>query len=400
MNVSIFRVAYILFITVIGLLFFYLHSVELYWQQTYHRSLPIMPSDERSPLLLGATLTQTLVDIEHESLRAVSDWNEEIIASINHEFLSEHAHHNLTALQVDVFPETSHIQSQPEPEPEHQDTIQQEETRLAEAILPNHEGKSDTVFIPSEEKIEQNANAESGSETGEEAQQQQLTFSPEPIVITPQDKILFAGDSLMQGVAPRVKRELFHKYKLESIDLSKQSTGLAYPSVYNWPKVVEETLANDSAIKVLAVFLGPNDPWNYPVKGRSSYLKFKSAQWEATYRYRINRILTAAKNHDVQVLWLGVPCMRKTKLHEDMLYLNSLYRSEVEKVNQHFITTSDLLGCSDELYNNAITTDKGAIKVRIDDGIHFTVPGQRILANTIISQLTINQPTEPEQEAE
>lgn len=56
------------------------------------------------------------------------------------------------------------------------------------------------------------------------------------------DKVFFAGDSLMQGVAPFVQKSLKQQYGIESANLSKQSTGLSYPSFFDWPKTIEETL--------------------------------------------------------------------------------------------------------------------------------------------------------------
>ncbi|OCG36501.1 SGNH/GDSL hydrolase family protein [Gilliamella sp. Gris1-4] len=208
-----------------------------------------------------------------------------------------------------------------------------------------------------------------------------------PIELTSNDKVFFAGDSLMQGIAPYVKKMLFKQYKIESLDLSKQSTGLAYPNAFNWPKTINDNLIADPSIKLLVVFLGANDPWDFPVKGYSKYAKFKSELWEEQYRLRIVSILNSAIEHNVQVLWLAAPCMRKPKLNDGMIYLNNLYKSELEKFQQYFLTTNELLGCTYEKFSNFIETDKAKIKVRVDDGVHFTPTGQKILANAIMEKI-------------
>ncbi len=59
----------------------------------------------------------------------------------------------------------------------------------------------------------------------------------------------------MQGVAPFVQKSLKQQYGIESANLSKQSTGLSYPSFFDWPKTIEETLKKHPEISVLAVFL-------------------------------------------------------------------------------------------------------------------------------------------------
>ena len=210
---------------------------------------------------------------------------------------------------------------------------------------------------------------------------------PIPIVLTQNDKVFFAGDSLMQGVAPYVKKMLFKQYKIESIDLSKRSTGLSYPKAFDWPKTINDKLSEDPSIKLLVVFLGANDPWDFPVKGYATNARFKSKLWEKQYRLRIASILEHVQKHSIQVLWLAPPCMRKQKLNDGMVYLNKLYQSELEKTQQHFLTTNELLGCSYEKFNSFIETDKEKIKVRVDDGVHFTPSGQRILAKAIMEKI-------------
>lgn len=214
-----------------------------------------------------------------------------------------------------------------------------------------------------------------------------LVDEPIPIVLNQNDKVFFAGDSLMQGVAPYVKKMLFKQYRIESIDLSKRSTGLSYPKAFDWPKTINDKLSEDPSIKLLVVFLGANDPWDFPVKGYATNVRFKSKLWEKHYRLRIASILEHVQKHRVQVLWLAPPCMRKKKLNDGMVYLNKLYQSELEKTQQHFLTTNELLGCSYEKFNSFVETNKEKIRVRVDDGVHFTPSGQKILAKAIMEKI-------------
>ena len=214
-----------------------------------------------------------------------------------------------------------------------------------------------------------------------------LVDEPIPIVLNQNDKVFFAGDSLMQGVAPYVKKMLFKQYRIESIDLSKRSTGLSYPKAFDWPKTINDKLSEDPSIKLLVVFLGANDPWDFPVKGYATNVRFKSKLWEKHYRLRIASILEHVQKHRVQVLWLAPPCMRKKKLNDGMVYLNKLYQSELEKTQQHFLTTNELLGCSYEKFNSFVEKNKEKIRVRVDDGVHFTPSGQKILAKAIMEKI-------------
>ena len=334
----------LLFITGIALIAIYHRSILIYWQQTYH-----------SDLFNSGGVTQDF--IKEDSDEAI---DEILLGSqatiIDHDDNVEDTNIHLIK-DILIIPQPDIVKKNQTNKPENNQASLL--TDLETPKIPKHD-------IP-------------------------LIHEPLPIVLTENDKVFFAGDSLMQGVAPYVKKMLFKQYKIESIDLSKQSTGLAYPKAFNWPKTISDNLITDPSIKLLVVFLGPNDPWDFPVKGYPKYVKFKSPIWEEEYRLRIAAILNSAYEHDVQVLWLAAPCMRKPKLNDGMVYLNMLYQSEIEKVQQHFLTTNQLLGCTYENFTSFVESDKGKIKVRVDDGVHFTSTGQKILATAIMEKIIFKQ---------
>ncbi|PNG33370.1 GDSL family lipase [Pseudomonas protegens] len=207
------------------------------------------------------------------------------------------------------------------------------------------------------------------------------------------DEVFFVGDSLMQGVAPHMANTLRKRYNVKSLNLSKQSTGLAYPSFFNWPKTVESTLASNPNIRLMVIFLGPNDPWDMPVVKGKPFLRFKTPDWEAAYRQRIDSILDTAQAHNVQVIWVGPPNMEKPKLSTAMAYLSDLYKSQIERYQQHFVSANEILGYQNDEFSYYRTTDDGKkVKTRVDDGIHFTTTGQKLIAERVIS--LINFPSQ------
>ncbi|BBG61032.1 DUF459 domain-containing protein [Providencia rustigianii] len=203
--------------------------------------------------------------------------------------------------------------------------------------------------------------------------------------ITAGDQVLFAGDSMMQGIAPHVKNMLLKKYNIDSINLSKQSTGLAYPRFFNWPETIAKALNDNPNIKVLVVFLGPNDPWDMPPQTGYKYVKFKSEEWEQVYRSRINDILATARQHNVDVIWVGPPNMRKNNLSDGMKFLRSLYQSEVEKYGEMYISANDVFKYKNDDYSDYIGDGSNAIKLRSGDGIHFSGKGQQMIAERVFS---------------
>ena len=356
------KVAYILIITVAGMLFLFRESVNTYWMQSYHQDSPLM-------------------EIEHWITGKKPDFVDSIAA------VDEKVGENVDE-KADAREESDY-----------------------DLLAGQSAGQQDFA----KQEIVKAVPEEVSKEMSQEAPEVEISEAEEVLAmgfVGPQfpqlpgdrevragDKLFFVGDSMMQGVAPRIKQALYQKEGIDGVDLSKQSTGLSYPNFYNWPKVVEETLAKDEDIRVMVVYLGANDPWDFPVPGRKQYLRFKSPEWERAYRSRIRQLLLSAKEHDIPVIWLGAPCMRKDQLHRDMIYLNRLYQEEVERFNGHYLPTSDILGCSDAGYAAHVVTDKGQQRVRANDGIHFTVAGQRMVGNRVIDLLSIN-PQEALDEAE
>lgn len=227
-----------------------------------------------------------------------------------------------------------------------------------------------------------------------EAQQR----AKEPPIITqinllPNKKVFFAGDSLMQGVAPWVMRELQSQYQIGSIDLSKQSTGLSYSSFFDWPATIEKTLQNNPDIGVLVIFLGANDPWAVPDpdKRGGKYIEFATPRWQELYSQKINRILTSAKENNVQVLWVTPPTMKRVKLNEQMKVLTDIYHQTIPKTQALVIDSNDVLIASPASYNysDSVTVEDKIIKVRSADGIHFTTDGQKLIAKNILSYMQI-----------
>ncbi|MDD1013756.1 DUF459 domain-containing protein [Pseudomonas rubra] len=202
------------------------------------------------------------------------------------------------------------------------------------------------------------------------------------------DEVFLVGDSLMQGVAPHLANSLRKRYQIKSVNLSKQSTGLAYPGFFNWPQTVAKTLESEPNIRLMVIFLGPNDPWDMPQGKGKPFLRFKSPEWEVTYRQRIDSILDQARAHNVQVIWVGPPNMQKPKLSTAMAYLSGLYEQQTGLYQQHYVSANPVLGYNDDSFSYTLQSSQGKrIKTRVDDGIHFTPTGQKLISERILSMI-------------
>ncbi|EAI4852631.1 DUF459 domain-containing protein [Campylobacter coli] len=202
------------------------------------------------------------------------------------------------------------------------------------------------------------------------------------------DEFLFIGDSLMQGVAIALNRDLID-LGLKANDLSKQNTGLSYKSYFDWAKATKEAFAKNPNIKYLVVLLGANDPWD--IKKGGIYHRFGSDSWIDIYTYRVNEIINIAKQYHAKILWFEIPPVKKNELNEKIQILNKIYSEEILKNKQIFINTKLFFSVNDEFSTYIKNENNKSIKMRTDDGIHFTSNGAKEMSKLLLQHITIKE---------
>ena len=354
------RALYAIVVTTALLFWLNQDSIKLYCQQKYHESCEIPLLGQMPAWRVGAQLTLAL---EEQRDRLLEQWQpaEQVAEAPAAEVLPE------SVPVVTVNLETPAALAKPLP--------------AAVTHPPVHNAPA-PVHAPAPVPV---------------AQPVVAAVAPVPTVLQPGkvaalaagDDVFLVGDSLMQGVAPHLANTLRKRYQIRTVNLSKQSTGLAYPGFFNWPRTVAETLDHEPNIRLMVVFLGPNDPWDMPQGKGKPFLRFKSPEWEVAYRARIDAILEQARAHNVQVLWVGPPNMEKARLSTAMNYLSGLYQEQTALFGQHYVSANPILGYTDESFSYTVRTPEGKrVKVRVDDGIHFTITGQKMIAEQVLSLIS------------
>jgi hypothetical protein len=212
------------------------------------------------------------------------------------------------------------------------------------------------------------------------------------IELEPQDRVLLIGDSLMQGLAPHLVARFKKKDQIQTVDMSRHSTGLTYPAFYNWPNAVKQAFTEQS-FDVMIVFMGANDPWDMTVKGK--YIRFASPRWNEIYSERVRAILEVASANNTRVIWLSTPPMGREDIKAKIPQLNQLYKTEIEKfaATAKFIDTAPVLTKDGVSYSRFIELpERGSVMLRTDDGIHFTTQGHRLLSKLTLAQFRLPQP--------
>lgn len=202
-------------------------------------------------------------------------------------------------------------------------------------------------------------------------------------------RILFAGDSMMQGIAPIIMRQLKASHPEWLLrNESQQSTGLTVKRRLDWVQKIKTEIV-EHKLTTVAVFLGPNDPWD--IYEKKQVIRFPSPEWEAIYSARVSEICEFAKEKKVHLIWIGLPTMKEKRVHSGATVQNPIFRDNMKRYGFDFISTEALIGYLDQPYVRAMTDETGKkINLRADDGIHFSPRGLQRIAAAVVK--TIDPP--------
>lgn len=368
------RVIYALLLSTLLLVWLNQQSISLYCQQKYHQSCEVPVLGQSAAWRFGGTLGQAMADARErffDSLQAQSG-AAPADAAVDDAVAVIELPPNIPVVTVDLEPAAVAVAPPPPPKP-------------APAPAPAAKARPVTVAAPAIAPPAPKPRVQPPAAPA-------LAVAPRSALVSLSlgDEVFLVGDSMMQGVAPHLSNTLLKRYGIKSINLSKQSTGLAYPGFFNWPQTVARTLQERPKVRLMVVFLGPNDPWDMPQGKGKPFLRFKTPAWEQAYRQRIDAVLEQANARGVQVIWVGPPNMRQQRLSTAMAYLRGLYQQQALQHRQHYVSANSVLGYKADEFS---FTAGGQLRTRADDGVHFTVSGQKLIANQVLSLITFPGPT-------
>ncbi len=211
------------------------------------------------------------------------------------------------------------------------------------------------------------------------------TLAQQKAVPGPQ-KILLAGDSMMQGVAPFLVRELSQSHPdWQLIDLSKQSTGLTARRYFDWPVTIAQTIESQQLTWVV-VFLGPNDPRDMFLPDKR--VSFATPEWLDNYVQRVDEILAHAVQRQVRVIWVGLPAMREDRLQRGVQVLNHVFHDRAQAFGTDYLTTEPLIGVASLPFQKYQPDATGrSVSLRAQDGTHFTPAGLRTITQALVQHI-------------
>lgn len=198
--------------------------------------------------------------------------------------------------------------------------------------------------------------------------------------------VLLVGDSLSIGLGKQLERIFADRKDINFARLGKVSSGLARPDFFDWEKNLED-LAKAQRPDTVLIMIGANDNKSLTDKdGAAVY--FEDASWDRLYAAKAARLLEICRNHnpDVRIFWVGAPVMGNQALAGDVKRINSILKSLCDgESGCQWVDTWHSLADGQGAYAMYGKSESGDLApLRVEDGVHVTAAGARILAGTCL----------------
>ncbi|MCU0547019.1 MAG: DUF459 domain-containing protein [Oscillatoriaceae cyanobacterium Prado104] len=223
---------------------------------------------------------------------------------------------------------------------------------------------------------------------------QKTTKKPakKPRLTRPYRKFLFLGDSVMLDLGTQLQYSLKENYNIANTKIDyKVSSGLNRIDYYDWYARTRQVIG-DYQPDVMVVIFGGNDTQDI-ADFQGKYRAIGSKEWQKAYRERVDKYAKLLAASPVRkVYWIGQA--RSNKSHYRKLFpaMNEIYR-DVSKSHPKitFISTWDTFAEGGEFA--PVVADKYGKRgyVKVNDGLHFTLHGSRIVSDLIIDRMVADK---------
>lgn len=191
-------------------------------------------------------------------------------------------------------------------------------------------------------------------------------------------KILVMGDFIASGLSQGLSTAYKDDPNVVVIKQTSGSSTIVRPDYYDWNVKSLEWIETHKP-DIVVFNIGANDRQDININGQN--YDFDSEGWWAAYRNKVSVLARTIRASGTQLVWVGVPSFKFTKMTADILAFNGIHRDEVEKVGGVFVDIWDGFVDQDGKFIFTGSDINGQqVRLRATDGINLTSAGRRKLA--------------------
>ncbi len=203
-------------------------------------------------------------------------------------------------------------------------------------------------------------------------------------------KVLILGDSLAAtGFGALLEKKLDNHPEIDCARKAKSASGLARPDFYDWMGEAKRQVKAHNP-HIVVVIIGGNDGQDLTGKTKKQKrVHWKSDDWDAAYRERMDAFLAELGTSDRKVLWLGLPMMGLTSFEKKLELIRGIQTEAVAAAGDKatYLDTVTFTAEGGKLLKTADVGNKKGQQLRADDGIHFTMAGSEYFADKVYPEV-------------
>jgi hypothetical protein len=203
---------------------------------------------------------------------------------------------------------------------------------------------------------------------------------PKPVVekAPTATRLAVFGDSLAVDLSKALERFYAEDPNIAIINQGVGSSGFVRPDFFDWNKAATDAVAADS-FDIAVMIIGVNDRQTLKLDGNS--YKPLTAEWSATYQTRVQKFVDAIHGAGKPIIWIGLPPMAKNDYSTAIGQISAIQRLGAFSGGAEFLDIYDRFVDDEGKYTSVGPDLNGAsVKMRKDDGIHFSAAGADKLA--------------------
>jgi hypothetical protein len=203
--------------------------------------------------------------------------------------------------------------------------------------------------------------------------------------------LLIIGDSLAQGLALWMMTAQRRYAALRVTNETMHATGFSLYHQFNWETKVDEVLKRQR-FDAAAMWIGLND--FRPLVDLETHARydFNTAAFNQLYASRIDTLIQRIERDHIPLFWLGLPLIRQEQNDRAMRRANEMQRDRVVAAGETWIDTVPITSPDRTFTPFLNDPQRGQVRIRAEDGSHFTEPGYQLIANTLLGAIVARVP--------